>query len=326
MAPAPMRTYAADFLTTLPTRKLQQILHDTPSLPLARLLNQRDVRVEVEHHRIWRDVYWKGTFAKDHPLGWDEWLLTPSPADGSAFAGGRFWKRFDALHDGVATGHIVNYNVHLLPGKPEVRQVVYPDDRRRYFRAGDDVLLLTYLNQPYRIVYDAFKMVDPDTCIGVMHLGTFPRGLEFATFVMSRNNYPFEHMSVPDHDELFESPHARAPRVEEVAGRWTGRLVFIRRPDHTLHNQFNPRWVGLDVAAGTPPSARLRFGLSSRRLSIATSPDSLRLTAGMHAHHELRMIGDDTLLGRRPQASAGGTGPARRYVLRRLAAAAHSAP
>jgi len=314
-----MRTYAADFLTTLATRELHQIFRDTRTLPLASLINQQDVRVDVEHHRIWRDVYWKGSFAKDHPLGWDERLLSPSPVDGSAFASGRFWKRFDTLRGGVATGHVVNYNLHLLPGRPEVRQVVYPDDRRRYFRAGDDVLLLTYLNQPYRIVYDALKIVDPDTCIGVMHLGTFPRGREFATFVMSRNNYPFEHMSVPDHDELFESAHARAPRVEEVAGRWSGRIVFVRHPERTLHNQFNPPWVALDVAAGPAPSARLRFALSSRRLSIAPSSDVLRLMAGATTHHELRLIGNDTLLGRRPRRAGGSPDQpvTHRYVLRR---------
>src|SRR5262245_10670683 len=122
---------AGDELTRLPSAALQQRFREAATLPLARLLNRGAVRVDVERHRIWRDSFWKGTFARNHPLGWDERWLTPRPADGSAFAGGRFWKRFDELDGGAATSFIVNYNLHLLPGRAVVRQVPYPDDRRR---------------------------------------------------------------------------------------------------------------------------------------------------------------------------------------------------
>ena len=37
------------------------------------------------------------------------------------FAGGSFWKRFDQVENGVATGQLVNYNIEWLPGDPEVR-------------------------------------------------------------------------------------------------------------------------------------------------------------------------------------------------------------
>jgi hypothetical protein len=309
---------SADYLTTLRTRELQQIMRDTTSLPLDVLLNHHGVRVDLAHRRVWRDAFWKGSFSRSHVLGWDERLLTPRPADGSPYAGGRFWKRFDAVQGDVLVGHIVNYNVHLLPGKPIVKEVSYPDDRRRYFKAGDRVLLLTYTNQPYRIVYDAIKAVGPDTCIGVMHLGTFPRGLEFATFVMSRNNYPFDNMTVPDHDRLFDDAAGTAGTAETLEGRWKGRLVWVKRPDLTLHNQFNPPVVSAHFHARAQPAGDIRVGWSRKPLTpMANSPVGLRFDAGQGVIHDLRLIDRDMLIGRRHDSQASQSPITLRYVLSR---------
>jgi hypothetical protein len=102
-------------------------------------------------------------------------------------------------------------------GLPEVRRVQYPDANRAYFNKGDDLLLLTYKNQPYRIVYDTIKVIDEDSALGVMHLGDFPNGVEFASFVMERHNYPFEKMSIADHHAIFADPRTRVPRPDELA-------------------------------------------------------------------------------------------------------------
>jgi len=55
---------------------------------------------------------------------------------------------------------VVNYGITALPGVPEVRTVAYPDDNRRYFKKGDSILLLTYTNDPYKMVYDTIKVID----------------------------------------------------------------------------------------------------------------------------------------------------------------------
>ena len=117
---------------------------------------------------------------------------------------------------------MVNYELTALPGLPEVRMVNYPDNHRRYFKQGDPVLLLNYTNDPYKMVYDTIKVIDPQNAIGVMHLGTFPDGIEFATFVMARQNYPFENMSVPDADALFNDTRATVPTADAIAGDWDG--------------------------------------------------------------------------------------------------------
>ena len=161
-------------------------------------------------------------------------------AAGKIFAGGSFWKRFDQVAEGIATGYVVNYELAALPGLPQVRQVEYPDDNRRYFKKGDPILLLNYTNAPYQIVYDTIKVIDDQNALGVMHLGTFPNGLEFATFVMARQNYPFENMSIPDHDAIFADPRAVVPQSGQIEGEWAGHLIFVATPDSTLLNQVSP--------------------------------------------------------------------------------------
>ena len=157
----------ADHLSTLSTAALQDIMRATPTRPLPALLNGRQVTVDYAHRRIWRDSYWKGSFAKDTVMGWEERLITTIRPGAPDYAGGRFFKRFDTLQGGEAVGFVVNYGLHSLPGRPVARQVRYPDGTRRYVQADADVLLMTYRNRPYRVVYDLITVVDENHCIGV---------------------------------------------------------------------------------------------------------------------------------------------------------------
>ena len=217
----------------------------------------------------------------------------------------------------MAYGYVVNYGLTFLPGLPEVREAVFPDDSRPYARAGDQVLLLTYRNRPYRIVYDLIKVVDDRNCVGVMHLGMYPHGRVFGAFVMSRSNHPFEKMAVPDHDTVFTSAAARAPQPAELTGAWRGHLVFSSQPDLTLHHQFNPPLARLDVRlADDGLAARVRVGLTSTRARVEIGPDLATVADGRVRHH-LRWVAPDRLLGRR--FAAGSDQPTLRYVLTRVA-------
>ena len=234
-----------DYFSTRPTADLEAVLHDTPGRPLEQLLNSGAVRIDYDQRRIFHDSFWKGSFAADSLPGWEEKIrggLLGSGAEdmGRIFAGGSFWKRFDGVQNGVAKGYVVNYEVRALPGLPEVRQVAYPDDRRRYVKKGDPVLLLNYTNDPYRLVYDTIKVIDDRNAIGVMHLGTFPDGIEFAAFVMSRNNYPFENMSIEDHGRMFADARNAAPAAAQLAGTWNGRVILVPTTADTLLNQLSP--------------------------------------------------------------------------------------
>jgi cholesterol oxidase len=303
-----------DYFSTRPAAELQNILHDAPTRPLDQLLNRGAVTIDWEKQRIFRDSFWKGSFAEDSLLGWEEKVRTSilgagGEAAGRIFAGGSFWKRFDKVESGVATGYVVNYEIAALPGLPQVRQIDYSDDNRRYFKKGDPVLLLNYTNAPYQMVYDTIKVIDDQNAIGVMHLGTFPNGLEFATFVMARQNYPFENMSIPDHDLVFTDARAVVPQPGQVEGEWDGHLVFVATPETTLLNQVSPVLF----------HASFRSGAAIFKLGGIETP----------LQCDLRLAGDTTLLGRCAlpsalnycvQTEAGK--PVARFVLKRAAAGA----
>jgi hypothetical protein len=293
-----------DFFSTRSSAELQAALRAAPTLPLESLINTGDVKFDFEKRRIFRDSYWKGSFAADTALGWEERVRNSvfgarGVKDASIYTGGSFWKRFDRIENGVAYGHVVNYELDFIPGKPEVRRVQYPDANRAYFQQGDDILLLTYTNQPYRIVYDTIKVIDDNSAIGVMHLGDFPNGLEFATFVMERHNYPFEKMSVPDHHAIFNDPRTRVPKPEELPGEWHGHLVLLTRPNTSLLNQANPVLFRIIFEAdGDSVKARFRFGMISIGSEVEFSDEYLKITNITSFHDEIRLIGDDMLIGK----------------------------
>ena len=275
-----------DFFSTQTTSELQAIFRDTKTQPLEHLVNTRALHIDFANGRIFRDSFWKGTFAKDTLLGWEqrvrEALLDPgAAATGRVFAGGSFWKRFDGVKDGVATGRVVNYELQDLPGLPEVRTVEYPDDNRVYVRKGDDILLLKYTNAPYQMVYDTIKVIDEQNAIGVMHLGTFPNGIVFSVFVMARNNYPFEFMSVPDAEALFADARVSAPDAAAIEGAWEGHLILLKTPQTSLLNQVSPVLFQASFHAGSAScsAAGVKFG-HGPNLS------------------ELRLLGPKTLLGK----------------------------
>ncbi len=292
-----------DYFSTRPTVDLQSILRSTPTRPIESLLNAGAVRIDFEKRRIFRDSFWKGSFAEDTLLGWEERVRTAALGGdaerlGSIYAGGSFWKRFDRIENGRAYGHVVNYELAFLPGDPEVQQIPYPNDSRRYFRSGDPILLLQYRNHPYRIVYDTIKVIDDDSAIGVMHLGSFPNGMEFSTFVMERHNYPFEKMSVEDHRLVFADPRCRVPTAAELEGRWEGHLIFFTRPSVTLLNQANPVLFRLRFArTGAKGEARYQFEFNAGRGAPETTPEAVRRFEPSAIEGEMRMAASDMLIG-----------------------------
>ena len=280
-----------DYFSTRPTTDLQDILRDTPTLPLEKLLNTDAVAVDLPNQRIARDIFWKGSFAKDTLVGWEErarqaGLAEKAVAGGTAFAPGAFWKRFDKIAAGEATGRVVNYDIEALPGDPLVQTITYPDDNRRYARKGDTFLLLTYKNDPYKPVYDLIKVIDQNNAIGVMHLGEFPNGFEFSTFVMARYSYPLERMSVEDHRLLFARPGLAAPTADQTRGDWEGRLILLDRPANSLMVPPRTAVFGLNAA-----DSRFRVGFDVAG-TVAWSDDLPVAT------NDVRALDADTLIGK----------------------------
>ena len=294
-----------DYFSTQAGADLQRIMRETPTLPIEKALNTGSVRFDFEKRRVFRDSFWKGSFAKDTLVGWEEQVRNAALGSdamrlGTIYTGGAFWKRFDSIENGVGGGQVVNYELAFLPGHSELREVEYPDDNRRYLRKGDKILLMTYRNQPYRIVYDTIKVIDEQNAIGVMHLGEFPNGMEFATFVMARHNYPFEKMSVQDHHLLFSDPRTTVPEPSQLEGEWDGYVVFITRPSTSLLNQVNPVAFRLGFRRGPAGKleGRYRLGLLNGQMEAVFTPEFVRLLDFTSFHDEIRRIDDETLIGK----------------------------
>lgn len=297
-----------DYFSSRASGDLQTILHDVVTLPLAKLVNTRAVRVDAPNRRIHRDIFWKGSFAKDSLLGGEERLRNAALAGGAAKAGaiftaGAFWKRFDRVENDAATGRVVNYDLDAIPGDPVVRTISYPDDNRRYFRKGDSALLLHYRNAPYQQVYDTIKIVDGDSAIGVMHLGEFPNGVEVATFVMERYSYSFEDMSIEDHQMIFSDAALSSPAPAQFTGNWRGNFIFLEHPNTAL--MARRARIPLRLAVGPNGVFHVEPG-------GGVNPN----VTGTLASGDMRIVGQDTLVGRWKSSnlSAGALGILRDYL------------
>jgi cholesterol oxidase len=267
-----------DFFSTRTTEEIQAVLREQPTLPLDKLINRQTVNIDIAKSRVFRDCFWKGSFAKDSLPG----IIQPQQQVGRIFTGGGYWKRFDGIKDGALAGHVVNYELKWLPGDPEVREIAYPNDSRRYIRKGDKALLLTYKNPPYQQVYDLIKVIDENNSVGVMHIGDFPNGMEFATFVMSRHNYPLTAMSADDHRLLMTDARTTDPTAAAIAGNWEGRLILLPNANLSLVNQHNPVVFRCSFAAD---------GSAQYKLGGLTFAKSAALTG-------LRLVNETTLIGR----------------------------
>src|SRR5205807_7125363 len=133
------------------------------------------------------------------------------------------------------------------------------------------------------------KVIDEQNAIGVMHLGTFPGGIDFATFVMARQNYPFENMSIPDHQALFADARATAPSPAGLEGHWDGRLIFLTTPDTSLLNQVSP--VLFQVSFHTE-NAKTEAQCKAGPVEFAHVCDPAAIAS------EMRLLDGGTLLGK----------------------------
>ncbi len=295
-----------DELSSKSTPELQTLLRDAASRPLDSLLNTGAIKLDVARLHVFRDSFWKGSFAPDTPLGFAEVLGVPSP--GPSFAQGSFWKRFDRFEDGACLGHVVNYEMHWLPGEPEVRAITYPDARRAYFTQGAPVLLLKYRNEPYRIVYDVIKVLDANRAIGVMHLGTFPNGLEFATFVMERHNYPFMKMSAADFRLLAADPAVSPLSPKDAVGRWEGTLLTLADPNRVLLSQVNPHRLRVEIRRGGD-RLRLRY-----RIGVVKGLDLIKGTEEIDLTEETEESAEEATFARTALNLGSGEAIAGRWI------------
>ncbi len=106
-------------------------------------------------------------------------------------------------------------------------------------------------------------------------------------------------MSVEDHQAIFADPRTTAPGPAQIEGEWEGTLVFLTHPNVSLLNQANPVLFRLSFkAVGNQVEGRYRFGLLSGQMKVEFTQDFVRLVDFTTFHDEIRMIDQETLIGK----------------------------
>lgn len=169
-------------------------------LPIQTIINTGDWSFDIETLTIYNNKYWKGFFPTDQDL-------TPV-----RYFGG-FWKRF-YIEGGEIKGTTHPYETPVEAANvPQIQN----------FTGFGEVIYLRYTDIQFRLFYDLLKIVDKDTILGKAFFGVPPFGNQILTFSMSRR-YNVDYMTEEDHETIYQR-HARAPTIDEVIGRWYGRLV-----------------------------------------------------------------------------------------------------
>jgi hypothetical protein len=151
---------------------------------------------------IYNDNHWKGFFPIDQDV-----------ATIAARYFGGFWKRF-FRKDGTLKGVTHPYDAPVYADNiPE------PMDHPRYGK----VIHLNYTGPEFSMFYDLLKVIDKDTILGKAFFGIPPLGNQMLVFSMSRK-YHADFMTETDHEKIY-SEYGTAPQMDEVLGRWTGKLV-----------------------------------------------------------------------------------------------------
>ena len=124
-----------------------------------------------------------------------------------------FWKEFHMTQDGKIRGNLNSYameagDIEIIP--EHIQHDVW-----------GDVIQLTYTSAP--LVYDLVKIIDENTIIGKIFVGTPPNGFELIPFCMT-TKYSVEWMDKDDHKKILDG-HSTPTTLDDNPGYWALRIV-----------------------------------------------------------------------------------------------------
>lgn len=219
---------------------------------------------------IYNNSHWKGFFAVDQDI-----------ATMAVRYFGGFWKRF-FIKDGKLAGVTHPYDAPVYADNvPEMM------DHPRYGK----VVYLKYTSPEFAMFYDLLKIVDKDTILGKAFFGVPPNGNQILVFSMSRK-YNVDFMTETDHEKIY-TEHGRAPELDKVLGRWTGRLVSDSA--QTPHVQ---TFTYTKDNFGKLQMQYVFGGLLSGISRVTLTSEQLYMYDFTNWHDEVRMVTDDFMVGK----------------------------
>ncbi|MGH9631804.1 MAG: GMC family oxidoreductase N-terminal domain-containing protein, partial [Bryobacteraceae bacterium] len=168
--------------------ELEKLFRRVRSLPIDTMMNSGERVIDVEHHTIRNDEYWKGFFPRGHVLN----ALSAAIFTGfrkKFFRAGNQYAGITSDTDGRINARNTLEELNLTNKKGDLEPGRY--------------ILLRYVDPPWQGYYDVFKVINDDLLIGRVYLGDFPNGLRLFTFPMTRV-YGFDQMTVEDHARLYK--------------------------------------------------------------------------------------------------------------------------
>jgi hypothetical protein len=135
------------------------------------------------------------------------------------------------------------------------------------------------------------KIVDKDVVLGKAFLGISPFSMQILTFSMSRR-YEVNFMTEEDHETIYQK-YARAPNVEEIIGKWNGKLVS----DSTLTpvtQVFNYTKDNLGKLQMEYTFGGLLKGISR----VVITPEQMNMYDFTNWHDEVRAVKDNFMVGK----------------------------
>jgi choline dehydrogenase-like flavoprotein len=232
-------------------------------------------KFDPETLTISNNSHWKGIFTRDTDI---RNTLT-------LYFGG-FWKRFTKNESGDIMGTTHPFEVPVF-----ARNKASNKELDGLGRA----ILLEYLDPPYNLFYDVLKIVDENTILGKAFLGKPSAGREMLTFSMSRN-YPFEFMTVEDHEMLYRK--TKKPTLQSMVGIWEGRLVSDSIWSDPV---FKFRYYFDKDGNTTALKNDYVFGNALAGTAIVNEKEDhveMQDSTGGIFHDEIRQVNDDILIGK----------------------------
>jgi hypothetical protein len=219
---------------------------------------------------IYNNKYWKGFFPVDQNF------------DAVRYFGG-FWKRF------YKEGEIVKGVTHPYE-VPSVYAANLPELENIHKGLGE-VIHLKYTSPEYSLFYDLLKIVDKDVVLGKAFLGISPFSMQILTFSMSRR-YDVNFMTEEDHETIYQK-YARAPNVDEIIGKWNGKLVSdsTLTPVTQVFNYTKDNLGRLQM--------EYTFGGLLRGISrVVLTPEQMNMYDFTNWHDEVKAVKDNFMVGK----------------------------
>ncbi len=255
--------------------QVDRLFRRVTTLPIEKLINTGERRVDLASKRIFNDTHWKGFFPKGLPIG---------ELAARLYTG--YTKRF--FREGNKIAGRTQSSDNMLQARNTL-ETIHLKESRGVHDPGD-YILLKYPDPPWQNFYDLIRVVNDNLLTLQVCAGKFPNGFRMFSGIMTRS-YAFDQMTALDHADLWAG--AAKPTKQELEGAWRMDVIananqaagmawlkFENKPDGRIESRY--QLMGLLEGLVLPEFAR----------------DHFRLDDFTPFHDEIRKLDDNLLIGK----------------------------